>query len=97
MRFAFKSPALDEMYLSGRSGRFQPNIARAFLRVVAKIAAAVDERDLRAMNALHMEKLRGDREGQYALRLNDQWRLIITINHDTTGRYVLIIAIVDYH
>ena len=33
--------------------------------------------DLRARKAFHFEKLRADREGQYSLRLNWQWRLVV--------------------
>ena len=31
--------------------------------------------DLRIPPANHLEKLTGDREGQYSIRINDQWRI----------------------
>ena len=44
-----------------------------------------------------MEKLQGDRDGQYSVRVNDQYRLIFTITQDDEGNYLLIIELVDYH
>lgn len=31
--------------------------------------------DLRIPPANRLEKLKGDREGQYSIRINDQWRI----------------------
>jgi proteic killer suppression protein len=97
MRFAFQTEELDTLYRTGHHPRWHPNLIRAFFRVMARIAAAVDIRDLRASGAMHMEKLRGDRRDQYSLRLNDQWRLIVSFEQDAQGQYVLIIEMVDYH
>ncbi|MHB9026271.1 MAG: type II toxin-antitoxin system RelE/ParE family toxin [Armatimonadota bacterium] len=97
MRFAFRSSELEELYHTGAHPGYHPNLIRAFVRVLTRIAAALDERDLRACGALHMEKLRGNRQGQYSLRLNDQWRLIIIPERDHDGNYILIIEIADYH
>jgi proteic killer suppression protein len=63
------------------------------------IAAALDERDLYAFKGLQFEKLEGERgrKGERSLRLNGQWRLIISIEHDENGKLILIINIEDYH
>ena len=37
--------------------------------------AAVRLRDLRSPPGNRLEALRGEREGQYSIRINDQWRL----------------------
>lgn len=60
------------------------------------IAAARDERDLYALKGFHFEKLKG-RPRERSLRLNKQWRLIVAIEKDEEGGYLLIIAIEDYH
>lgn len=39
------------------------------------IDAAVSINDLKVPPANRFEKLRGDREGQYSIRINDQWRV----------------------
>jgi toxin HigB-1 len=69
----------------------------AFFDLMARIDAAVDERDLRQLKSRRLEKLKGDRAGQYTMRLNDQWRLILEIIEDEQGKLLLIIAIADYH
>ena len=61
------------------------------------IRAALDERVFYAMKSLHYEKLKGDRVGQRSMRLNDQWRLILRIEEDDTGKLVVIVSIDDYH
>jgi len=61
------------------------------------IRAARDERDFYAMKSLHFEKLQGNRQGQYSMRLNQQWRLILEFRKQGTSTTVVIISIVDYH
>jgi proteic killer suppression protein len=62
-----------------------------------RIRAALDERDCYAMKSLNFEKLRGNREGQYPVRLNLQWRLILELRGDHPCKVVAIVEIVDYH
>ncbi len=64
---------------------------------MAIIAEAVNERDLYAFKGLRYEKLKGDRSGQHSLRLNTQWRLIVSSLLEPDGRIMLIIEIVDHH
>jgi proteic killer suppression protein len=74
-----------------------PDITSSFRRKVQLLAAAVDDRDIRAMRSLRMEKLVGDRAGQYSVRLNDQFRLIFRLMTGGKGRVVIIVEVVDYH
>lgn len=64
---------------------------------MAAIAAAVDERDLRALKGFRYEKLKGERKGEHSIRLNDQFRLIVQQETDEGGKYLLVIDIDDYH
>ncbi len=97
MRFRFAEAKLEELYTRGRGGkRYSKQVLDAFLRAIATIDAAADERDLYAQKGLHFEKLKGDRKGQRSIRLNQQWRLILTIERDKEGALVWIIEIVDY-
>jgi proteic killer suppression protein len=98
VRFRFAQPRLDELYTTGRGGkRYSRQVVDAFVRAIATIDAATDERDLYAQKGLHFEKLKGDRKGQRSIRLNQQWRLILTVERDAEGSLVWIIEIVDYH
>ena len=72
-------------------------IVKAYRRRIQFIRSAADERDLYAMRSLHFEKLKGKRESQRSMRLNDQWRLILEIVQGDSGNIVRIIAIEDYH
>ena len=49
--------------------------------------------DLRVPPGNRLEALRGDREGQHSIRINDQWR--ICFRWETDGVYD--VDIVDYH
>jgi proteic killer suppression protein len=57
------------------SRRLPGDIQAVALRKLRMIASAVDVNDLRSPPANGLEKLRGDREGQYSVRINDQWRV----------------------
>jgi proteic killer suppression protein len=51
------------------------NIERVAQRKLAMLAAATDIDDLKRPPANHLEKLQGDPQAQYSIRINDQWRV----------------------
>ena len=55
--------------------------------------AAVNLEDLKIPPANRLEKLAGDRRGQWSIRINDQWRICFRWK-DNEARDV---EIVDYH
>ena len=71
-------------------------VIKSYRKKVQLITAAVDERDLYEMRGLRMEKLKGDRQGQTSMRLNDQFRLILTFRTEG-GRVAVLLEVVDYH
>lgn len=83
----------DASYTAG----YDSAIVKAFRKRMWTIRNAVDERDLRELKSAHFEKLVGDREGQYSMRLNDQWRLILEIEGKAPKKRVTIVEIADYH
>jgi proteic killer suppression protein len=100
MRFIFKKKRIEDFYFEEKGKeRYSEAVVEAFFRVMSIIAAALDERDLYAYKGLQFEKLEGERgrKGERSLRLNGQWRLIISIEHDENGKLILIINIEDYH
>jgi proteic killer suppression protein len=65
-------------------------VARRKLRML-EAAATLD--DLRVPPANRLEALKGDRRGQYSIRINDQWRVCFRWRDgDATD-----VEIVDYH
>jgi proteic killer suppression protein len=55
-------------------GRFR-NIEQAACRRSVMLDGAHTLSDLAAMRSNRLEPLRGDRAGQYSIRVNDQWRI----------------------
>lgn len=98
MRFRFCTKRLQRLYTEGRDIRHLPaSVVEAFLEVMLVIEAAPDERTLYEFPSLRFEKLKGRRKGQRSLRLNDQFRLTLTVEQDEEGSYLLILGIEDYH
>lgn len=57
------------------------------------IDAASQLGDLRAPPGNRLEALRGDRQGQHSIRVNDQWRIcFVWLDHEASN-----VEIVDYH
>ena len=61
------------------------------------VRSAKDERDFRSMRSMHFEELKGKRRGEYSLRLNDQFRLVMTLEGRGPTKKVRITGIEDYH
>jgi proteic killer suppression protein len=55
--------------------RFRGDLQRITLRKLAILDAAETIADLRILPGNRLEKLSGDRAGQYSIRINDQWRI----------------------
>lgn len=61
------------------------------------LRAASDEQTLRGWKSFHYEKLKGDRSGQKSIKINDQWRLIFTVDTDCNPPKIVLLEIADYH
>ena len=94
MEVSFRDPALDRLETDARfDGSYSAAIVKAYRKRMQQIRAAEDERVFYAFKSLHFEKLKGDRNHQHSMRLNDQWRLILEI--ERSGKDM--IGIEDYH
>jgi len=79
------------------SGEYSAAIVKAYRNRLNFIRQAQDERDLYAWRSLRFEKLQGDRNHQYSMRLNDQWRLIVEFEGQSPNKKIAIVGIEDYH
>ncbi|MGB8682929.1 MAG: type II toxin-antitoxin system RelE/ParE family toxin [Candidatus Binatus sp.] len=62
------------------------------------LAAAPDERTLWNWRSLRYEKLKGERENERSIRLNNQWRLVFELVQQAPGsQTIIIISVEDYH
>ncbi len=77
------------------TGRHSQALVRSFRRAMAVIRAADTEQVFYGLAGLHFEKLKR-KPGQYSMRLNLQWRLILEFEGDNP-KTVVIIGIEDYH
>jgi proteic killer suppression protein len=71
--------------------------AKSARRKLTVIRAAPDDRSLRNWKSLHYEKLKGGRDGMRSIRLNDQFRMILTVDESQSPQVATVIAIEDYH
>ena len=69
------------------------NIANVARRKLRQLEIANRLEDLRVPPGNHLEALKGDRSGQYSIRINDQWRVCFCWT-DAGAKNV---EIVDYH
>lgn len=98
MEVVFDNDDLDQLETDAKfSAGHSQEIVSAFRKRMQQIRAFRDERDFYATKSLHFEKLKGSREGQYSIRLNIQWRLIIELRGEHPCKVVAIIEIIDYH
>ena len=72
---SFKDSETARVFRRRFSRRLPQDVQRAALRRLTYLHAAKDINDLRSPPANRLEKLYGDREGQYSIRINDQWRI----------------------
>lgn len=82
----------EELYGTGSSKRFG-NIAAVTVRKLDYLHAAADLGDLRSPPGNRLEALKGDRNGQHSIRINDQWRICFVWTEAGPTR----VEICDYH
>lgn len=89
---SFRCVATRGLYTGKRIRHFQM-AQRVALRKLAMLDAATRLDDLRVPPANRLELLRGDRAGQYSIRVNDQYRICFT----WTAHGPADVEICDYH
>ena len=77
-----------------RAGLLQRgNIERVALRKLVQLDLALIIEDMRAPPGNRLETLKGDRAGQWSVRINDQWRVCFRFE----GGNALDVEVADYH
>jgi proteic killer suppression protein len=89
----FRDPDAALLWLTGKSRRIPANLRKAAFRKPALLNAALEPANLRVPLGNRLEKLTGDRSGQYSIRINDQFCVCFRW-HDGNAYDV---EIVDYH
>ena len=82
-------------FASGKRVKAFFGIERAARLKLDRLDAAVELKDLGALPGNRLEALKGDRKGQYSIRINDQWRICFEWPGGSPGPSK--VEIVDYH
>lgn len=94
--FADEELALIETDEVGKT-RLPVAVIKSARRKLTVLRAITDDRGLRNWKSLHYEKLKGDREGQRSIRVNDQYRMVFELDDAADPQVITVIAIEDYH
>jgi len=89
----FADGQTERVFGRERVAGLSPGLQRAAWTQLAILHAAGSLRDLRVPPGNHLEKLSGRREGQYSIRINDQWRVCFAWRGGDAHEA----EIVDYH
>ena len=84
-----------EAFAAGQFVRAFQGFEDQATRRLAVLDAATSLNDLRALRSNRLEALSGDRQGQYSIRVNLQWR--ICFEWPKGAAQPLNVEIVDYH
>jgi toxin HigB-1 len=90
---SFASRETERIFKGLVSHRLPHDIQKTARRKLLYLEDADDLQDLLAPPGNRLEKLRGEREGQYSIRINDQWRICFRWQDNRAYD----VEIVDYH
>lgn len=96
MTSRFRDRRTERFVRGQRVAAFHAIERRAELRL-RFLLNATSLTDLRAMPGWRLEALKGDRAGQWSIRINDQWRIWFKWNAEQAQPFNIEIEIVDYH
>lgn len=89
----FADKETQMVFLCGESKRLPPNIIRRAVRRLEYLDWATSLGDLKVPPSNRLHALKGDRKGQHAISINDQWRICFRfIDGDAYD-----VEITDYH
>ena len=89
----FQCKETEKIWSGQGSRRLPQTIQQLARRKLRMLNNARNLDDLRIPPANRLERLKGDRSGQYSIRINDQWRICFVWKQSDA----LDVEIVDYH
>jgi toxin HigB-1 len=90
---SFKCRETEKLYLRQISQKFPGSIQKTALRKLWILDAAETLEDLRSPPGNRLETLKGDRQGQYSMRINNRFRICFIWQENNAYD----VEIVDYH
>lgn len=89
----FASKETEKLFNRQSSRKLPQAIQQGTRRKLEILDAAESLQDLQIPLANRLEKLTGDRKGQYSIRINEQWRICFEWQNGDAYN----VEIVDYH
>ena len=90
---SFGDKNTERLWNRERVASIDPRILRVALRKLRQVGAALTLDDLRVPPGNRLEALKGDRQGQHSIRINDQWRICFVWKDGGAED----VEVVDYH
>ena len=90
---SFADRQTERLFRRERVPRLPPDIQRRALRKLRMLHVSQSLADLRVPPGNRLEQLSGDREGQYSIRINDQFRICFEWHEGDAYQ----VEITDYH
>ena len=89
----FADRSTENLFNTIRSRKYPQDILKRAITRLNWIDTASLVEDLKIPPSNHLEKLKGDRSGQYSIRINKQYRICFIFKNDNAFE----VEIVDYH
>lgn len=90
---SFADKETESLFTTGRSRRLPQSILRRAMTRLYQLHFAKRIEDLRDPPSNRLEALKGDRGGQWSIRINDQWRVCFRFEDGDA----FAVEIADYH
>lgn len=90
---SFADKETESLFTTGRSRRLPQSILRRAMTRLYQLHFAKHIEDLREPPSNRLETLKGDRGGQWSIRINDQWRVCFRFEDGDAFN----VEIADYH
>ncbi|MBC8551809.1 MAG: type II toxin-antitoxin system RelE/ParE family toxin [Candidatus Brocadiales bacterium] len=90
---SFADKHTRDIFITGKSKRFHPNLARKAIRRLEYVDLAIHLSDLKVLPSNRLHALSGDRKGQYSISINEQWRICFRFENGNAYD----VEITDYH
>ena len=91
MIISFKNKLTERFYYGKRVAQYEAIAERAERKL--RLLESADSLQALKLPSNKLEKLKGDRKGEYSIRINDQWRICFEWHKDGAHH----VEIVDYH
>ena len=89
----FRDADSERLWTTGRCRRLPVQLHRQALKKLYILHAALAVENLSVPPGNRLEKLRGDRQGQYSIRINDRYRICFAWRDGSAFD----VEVVDYH